>query len=140
MATYPYDRPGYEGWTEQPARPEPTRDEPTVPTAPAAQPAIDVVDNGVELWVYADLPGFQRDEIRVSGDATTLLIAAERPGEVEESRSVLVRERPVKTERTVQLPTQVDVGGADMRYEDGVCQIVLPKAESERFTSIEFED
>jgi HSP20 family protein len=139
MATYPYDRPGYDQWTEQPTGPEPTREEPPVPAGPATQPAIDVVDNGTELWVYADLAGFQPDEIRVSGDGTTLRIGAERPGDVEEGRTVVVRERPTTTERTVQLPTQVDVSEADMRYEHGTCQIVLPKVESQRFTTIEFD-
>mgnify|MGYP000246938142 CR=1 FL=1 len=139
MATYPYNRPGYEQWTDQPTVPEPTWTEGATGTAPAAQPPIDVVDNGVELWVYADLPGFEPEQISVSGDGTTLLISAERPAETEEGRSVIVHERSAQAERTVQLPAQVDVTSADMRYERGVCQIVLPKAESERFTPIEFD-
>ena len=139
MATYPYNQSGYEQWTDQPTVPEQTWAEQSVGAVPAAQPPLDVVDNGGELWVYADLPGFNPEQISVSGDGTTLLITAERPAKVEEGRAVLVNERSTRAERTVQLPAEVDVTGADMRYERGVCHIVLPKAESERFTPIEFE-
>lgn len=102
-------------------------------------PAIDVVDNSDELWVFADVPGFTEDELRIRGDETTLLISAERIAEVEEGRNVLVHERPSRVERTVQLPAAVSVDEANVTYEAGVCKITLPKAATERFTEIKVE-
>lgn len=100
-------------------------------------PAIDVVDNSDELWVFVDVPGFTEDELRIRGDESTLLISAERIAEVEEGRNVLVHERPSRVERTIQLPAAVSVDEAAVTYEAGVCKITLPKAATERYTDIE---
>jgi HSP20 family protein len=101
-------------------------------------PPVDIIDNSDELWVYVEAPGFQPEEIHVRGDETTLLVSAERPGEVEEGRNVVVHERAKQLERTIQLPAPVDVSGAELTYEDGVCKVMLPKAASERFTELTF--
>lgn len=139
MTINPYDHPGFEQQTQQPAweqQPQPQ----VQPTAPPAQgPPVDIVSNAMDLWVFVDLPGFQPEEIHVRGDETTLMIAAERPNELEEGRQVLVRERPEHVERTIQLPATVDVSEADLHYEDGVCKIILPKASSDRYIELEFD-
>jgi HSP20 family protein len=138
MAIYPFDQPGYEQPADQGVWEQGLADAGVQLSAPTGYPPIDIVDNAVEIWVYVDLPGFQTDEIQVHGDSTTLVLSAERPSEIEEGRNVIVNERATRTERTIQLPTQVDISNAEMRYEDGVCKVVLPKVESERFTRIEF--
>jgi HSP20 family protein len=99
---------------------------------------MDIVDNSDELWVYVEAPGFQPEEIRVRGDETTLLVSAERPTETEEGRKVVVQERAQQLERTIQLPAPVDIAGAELTYEDGVCKVMLPKAAAERFTELTF--
>lgn len=137
MATYPFDQPTHEPQPEQPAWGE----QPTQPTGPpmeARVPPMDIVDNSDELWVYVEAPGFQPEEIRVRGDETTLLVSAERPTETEEGRKVVVQERAQQLERTIQLPAPVDIAGAELTYEDGVCKVMLPKAAAERFTELTF--
>jgi HSP20 family protein len=137
MATYPFDQPRYEPQTEQTAWDE----SPTWPTPQSAEtkaPAMDIVDNSEELWVYLELPGFTPEEIHVRGDERTLYVSAERPSDLEEGRNVIVQERPMYLERTIQLPSPVDLSNADLTYEDGVCKVMLPKAASERFTELEF--
>lgn len=133
MATYPFDQPTHDqtAWEQQP-------ETPPAPSVAAAGPAIDVIENQEELWVYIDLPGYQTEEISIRGDESTLMLSAERPRDLEEDRTVLVQERPVHTERTIQLPTPVDIANASMKYEDGVCRIELPKAGTARFTELEF--
>jgi len=141
MTTNPFQQPGFEQQTQQ-SEWEYGSGAPSYQTmgGPPQRPLIDVVDNTMNLWVFVDLPGFQIDEIHVRGDETTLMISADRPAEIEEGRNVVVQERPQHIERTVQLPTTVDVSEADLSYEDGVCKIMLPKAASERFTELEFDD
>jgi HSP20 family protein len=137
MATYPYDQPAHESQPEQTAWDEQSA-WPTPQPAETSAPAMDIVDNSEELWVYLELPGFKPEEIRVRGDETTLLVTAERPSDLEEGRHVVVQERPRFVERTIQLPSPVDLTNADLTYEDGVCKVMLPKAASERFTELEF--
>jgi HSP20 family protein len=137
MATYPFDQPSYEPQTEQTAWDEQST-WPTPQPVETTVPAMDIVDNSEELWVYLELPGFKREEIHVRGDETTLLVSAERPSDLEEGRNVIVQERPKYVERTIQLPSPVDLTNADLTYEDGVCKVLLPKAASERFTELEF--
>ena len=138
MSTFPYDQPQQEPspptqpiegatWGEQPAE-----------GPPPAAPAVDVVDNSAELWVFVDLPGFTEDEIDVRGDPQSLVISADRPAEVEEGRRVVLKERPTHVERTIQLPAPVEVREAVASFEDGVCKVTLPKAAAERYERIEF--
>ena len=100
-------------------------------------PAIDLIENTDELWVYLDLPGFQPDEIQLEGDARPLHVSASRPSEVEEGRNVLRHERTVQVDRTIQLPVTVDIEEIDAIYEHGVCKLTIPKAANERYRDIE---
>lgn len=137
MATYPFDQPTRAQQPRQPTWEESQADSVSGGT-PAGIPAMDVVDNSEELWVFLEIPGFQKDEIQVRGDERTLVVTADRPGELEEGRRVVVRERPRHIERTIQLPAPVDMDSADLFYEDGVCKVVAPKMAAERFTELEF--
>lgn len=133
MATYPFDQPTTDPttWEQQPeTQPAPAGD--------TSGPAMDIIDNSDELWVYIDLPGYQTDEISIRGDESTLMLSAKRPMDLEENRTILVQERPVQIERTIQLPSPVDIANANLAYEDGVCKIELPKAGTARLTELEF--
>ena len=139
MTINPHDQPGFEQQTQQPTWEQQPPQPQVQPTTPAGGPPVDIVSNAMDLWVFVDLPGFQPDEIHVRGDETTLMITAERPDELEEGRQVLVKERPERVERTIQLPATVDISEADLHYEDGVCKIILPKASSDRYIELEFD-
>lgn len=147
MATNPYDQPTH--WAQQPTYPGGSGRQ--LPDAPhqgsqstvmeplGATPLADVVDNEDELWVYLDLPGFDRDELDVRGDETTIVVHAQRFGDVEEEQHVLVNERPNRFERTISLPASVDVDEANVSYEQGVCKITLPKAAPMQYKEIRFK-
>jgi HSP20 family protein len=100
-------------------------------------PAIDVIENSDEIWVFLDLPGFQPDEVQLEGDARTLHVSASRPSKVEEGRQVLTHERTVQIDRTIQLPVTVDIEEAEAIFERGVCKLTIPKAANERYRDIE---
>lgn len=140
MTINPYDEPEFEQQTQQPVWEQQQTQPQAQPTTTSAQGAlVDVVNNSMDLWVFVDLPGFQPDEIHVRGDESTLMISAERPDELEEGRHVLLKERPKRVERTIQLPATVDISEADLHYEDGVCKIILPKASSDRYVELKFD-
>ncbi|QLG61416.1 Hsp20/alpha crystallin family protein [Halorarum salinum] len=102
-------------------------------------PLVDVVETGGEVHVVVDLPGFDEEEITIQADDDTLFIAAERPaaagetgGAGGEEFDVVRAERPRRLERTVRLPPNGDVDAATATYEDGVCTVTVPKAETTR--------
>jgi len=96
---------------------------------------VDIIDDGDDVVVVADVPGFEKDEISVQADDHRLRITAEsdeEEEEVEEEKEFYRRERTRKeVSRTVTLPVEVEVGEATASYEDGVLSVRLPKAERE---------
>ena len=104
---------------------------------PTEQPAIDILDNTDEIWVFVDIPGFKKDETQIRGDETTLVISGERFSALEEGRSVYLQERPVRVDRTIVLPGPVDIEHSEATFEDGVCKITLPKLNRDRYTTID---
>ncbi|WP_156105624.1 Hsp20/alpha crystallin family protein [Halobellus rufus] len=115
---------------------EPTQGAATSPPVTPV-PAVDLIENTDEIWVFIDLPGFKPEEIQLEGDPRTLHIGATRPSEVEDGRNVLVNERFVQIDRTIQLPTDVEMDEIDAVFEDGVCKITVPKKASERYREID---
>jgi HSP20 family protein len=92
---------------------------------------VDVVDDGEDVVVVADLPGFEKDEISVQADDHRLRISAERAEEKEEEeKDYYKRERTQRTlSRAVTLPVEVNVDESSASYENGVLSVRLPKVE-----------
>jgi len=146
MATYPFDQPTQQeppeatqtqgsAWSQQQATQPPA----ATGGYPASVPPVDIVDGAEELVVYLDMPGFEQEEIQVRGDETTLTVSAVRITEFEEGHNVVVQERPLHVERSINLPAPVDVEEATAHHENGICTIRLPKSAAERYAEITFE-
>ncbi|MDZ7688699.1 MAG: Hsp20/alpha crystallin family protein [Halobacteriales archaeon] len=92
---------------------------------------VDILDDGEEIVVIADLPGFEKDDISVQSDEHSLRISAEHAEETEEEeKDYHKRERRQRSlSRTVTLPVEVEVGGAKASYDNGVLSVRLPKVE-----------
>lgn len=101
-----------------------------------AFPIVDIIDRTDEIIAFVDVPGFSEDDIRVRIDQQTLVIEADRAGEIDETDTVIARERPTSVERVIQLPAAVRAGGAEAELDDGVCVISLPKAATDRYEEI----
>ena len=95
---------------------------------------VDVIDEKDEIRVVADLPGFNKDEIEVWVEDGTLVIKATRKEEVEEKKKNYIRQerRYGETYRRISLPVDVDVDKIKAKYNNGILEIILPKAEKER--------
>ena len=92
---------------------------------------VDVMDVGSRYEVFAELPGFRKDQITVSYDADCCLtIKAARPDPEMEVR-YLCRERRVGSfERSFEVDDIVEKD-VTVAYENGVLHIVLPKIREE---------
>lgn len=91
-------------------------------------PAIDMVEDGSDLVVTIDLPGFAKKDINLRITGNILSISAKRD-QAEALGTVYYRHRPAKIEKRVLLPISVKeeekvVGKAT--YENGVVTLKVP--------------
>ncbi|MBO8182559.1 MAG: Hsp20/alpha crystallin family protein [Archaeoglobus sp.] len=95
---------------------------------------VDVIDEKDEIRVIADLPGFDKNEIEVYVEDGTLVIKATRKEEIEEKKKNYIRQerRFGETYRRISLPVDVDVERIKAKYNNGILEVILPKAEKER--------
>jgi len=95
-------------------------------------PAIDVVEDGDDLVVTIDLPGFAKNDINLRIVGKVLSIIAKRE-QAEILGTVYYRHRPLKIDKKVMLPISVKeeekvVGKAT--YENGVVTLKIPMSKS----------
>ena len=91
-------------------------------------PAIDMAEEGSDLVVTVDLPGFAKKDINLRIIGNVLAISAKR-GQDDALGTVYYRHRPAKIEKKVLLPISVKdedkvVGKAT--YENGVVTLKIP--------------
>jgi HSP20 family protein len=93
-------------------------------------PAVDIFENAQQdVVIKAELPGFNRDAIKVTFENTTLSIDGERefPSDVPQDKYHRMERRYGTFRRSFTLPAWVDTGKAQAAYQDGVLTITLPR-------------
>lgn len=91
-------------------------------------PAIDMVEDGSELVVLIDMPGFSKKDISLRITGNILSMSAKRD-QGESLGTVYYRHRPAKIDKKIVLPISVKeeekvVGKAT--YENGVVTLRIP--------------
>ncbi len=94
-------------------------------------PAMDVYEDGDNLYVRAELPGMKREDIDLSLHDGCLSISGERKHEQKHKDAEVYRAERFfgRFQRTVTLPTPVQVDKVKAQYKDGILTVTLPKAE-----------
>ncbi len=97
-------------------------------------PAMDLVEDGDQYVLRADLPGVLEDDVKVELDGDVLTISGERKSEHEERREGYHRiERASGSfSRALTLPEGVDPENIDARFENGVLEVRVPKPEQRK--------
>jgi len=95
-------------------------------------PATEIVESADHILLSMDLPGMKKEDIHIDIEGDTLTVSGERKREQREERANYQRyERAYGTfKRSFTLPTIVDVDKVEARYENGVLELQLPKAEA----------
>jgi HSP20 family protein len=91
-------------------------------------PATDMYEDENGLIVKIDLPGFKRDEIKISIEEDILLIRAKRTEPQDESLgTILYKQRPIQIDKRISLPIKEreKVTGT-ATYLDGVVTVKIP--------------
>jgi HSP20 family protein len=101
-------------------------------------PYVDVIDREKDIIITADLPGVDKNDIRINVRENTLEISAEKKiARENEDEGYIRRERShTRFYRAIRLPTQVDESRAGASFNNGVLEITLPKAEKKAGSNI----
>jgi len=93
------------------------------------EPLTDIVDEGEDLVALMELPGVNKDDIKVSTTADTLKVRVERKEEKEESdEDYFYRERRYGGYyRAISLPSEVFPDKVKASYKNGVLEVRMKK-------------
>ena len=93
-------------------------------------PSVDIMQHGNEIIVTADMPGVDKNDIRINvRDDRTLEISAQKKMEkTEEGKAGFLRRerRYMGYYRSLMLPAPVDKTKAKAAYNNGVLAVALP--------------
>ena len=105
----------------------------------AWQPRVDVSEAEDGFTVHADLPGVNREDVKVTLHEGVLTIEGEkRRASEEKERGYSWTERAYgRFHRSFSLSQEVDAGRISAAFKDGVLTLALPKAEVVRPKEIE---
>lgn len=94
--------------------------------------AMDIVEHEKEYEVLANLPGFKKDNVKISIHDNQLLIEANVESKSEEQEGTLYRcERySGNYRRNLLLPDNADVAKISAKMEDGILRLSIPKREA----------
>jgi len=97
-------------------------------------PALDLVEHQNETHVVIELPGVQKEDIKISllKDLLTIKGTRKSQGLPEEAKWIRNERQSGEFSRTIQLPHPVKTDSISAEMTNGVLQIVLPKAEESR--------
>jgi HSP20 family protein len=101
-------------------------------STPAAwAPALDIAERTDAYLVTVELPGLKPDDLDITMEDGLLTIQGERQvtSESSEQQYHRVERRSGAFRRAITLPAHVTAEGIQASFEDGVLQILVPKAE-----------
>lgn len=88
-------------------------------------PPVTVFEEGGELVIEADLPGFDKKDIKVRLDKGAISISAKR--KLEKEGAVYMDQRPEEVSKRIRLPMEVDPEAVfSAKYLNGVLTIKIP--------------
>lgn len=104
-------------------------------------PHVDLHESDGFFLVSLDLPGIPEKDIKINVQDGRLTVSGERTREEQKADGLYRRfERSFgKFERAFQLPTNVDAEKIQARFENGVLEIMIPKAETLKARQIKIE-
>ena len=103
-------------------------------------PPIDMYLNENSLKVIIDIPGFVKDDIKLTLCGDILSIKAQKIAEEKESESLISNQRPNVIDKKVRLPVDIKQGEEKIesaKYENGILTLIIPITKKGKDISIE---
>jgi len=94
-------------------------------------PSIDVIETDETIKLKAELAGMDPKDISIEVQDNVLTVSGERrfEEEVKEDKYYRIERRYGSFSRSLALPQTVQEDGIEAKYENGVLEVVVPKAE-----------
>ncbi len=89
------------------------------------EPLVDILDEGEVLKVIAEMPGVEKENVKVEATSDSLTISADRDG--------------TRYHKEVDLPATVDPASAKSTCKNGVLEVTLKKSGKKRGVPIKVE-
>jgi len=101
-------------------------------------PAADVIEKESEVIVKCNLPGVDKKDVKIKINPESITIAGELKKEKKQNEeNYYVEERVYGTfSKVMPLPAEVDPEKAQAKFENGVLELTVPKAEIKNFKEI----
>ena len=98
----------------------------------STMPAIDMYQNEDDLIVKAVMPGLTKEDVDITVTEDVLTLRGEfKSNEDDAGANYHLREQRYGVfERSLRLPTDVEIDKAKAEFENGILTITLPKAEA----------
>lgn len=105
------------------------------------EPFIDVIETDKEVIATAEMPGLEKQDIKINLTEDRLEISAEtKREEKREEKGYVYRERSRGSYyRAISLPSPVDPDESKASYKNGVIEIKMPKTEVKKKTPLKIE-
>lgn len=106
--------------------------------ASALIPAVDIIEDGHGITLYADLPGVSRDRLDLQVEDDTLTITGDATIEMPEGMKPLYADvRATRYRRRFTLSRELASDRISAQLNDGVLTVTIPKREELRPRKIE---
>ena len=103
-------------------------------------PPIDMYLNEKNLKIVIDIPGFAKDDIKLTLCGDILSIKAQKTTDEKESESLISNQRPNVIDKKVRLPVNIKQGEEKIesaKYENGILTLIIPITKKGKDISIE---
>ena len=103
-------------------------------------PPIDMYLNEKNLKIVIDIPGFAKDDIKLTLCGDILSIKAQKTIDEKESESLISNQRPNVIDKKVRLPVDIKQGEEKIesaKYENGILTLIIPVTKKGKDISIE---
>jgi HSP20 family protein len=107
-------------------------------TGRSAAVNMDIVEDPNAFRIIADLPGMEKDKIKIMVEDNLLTVSGERAGHSEGSGDIVWTERQSGNfSRSFRLTDTIDAAKMTADYKNGILEITLPKKEEAKPRTIE---
>ena len=103
-------------------------------------PPIDMYRNKDNLKVIIDIPGFNKDDIKLVLCEDILSIKAQKEVDEKESETLISNQRPNIIDKKIRLPIDIKQGEEKIesaKYENGILTLIIPVTKKGKNISIE---
>jgi HSP20 family protein len=93
-------------------------------------PVVEVKETDKDIVIHAELPGVEKDKVKLDVQNNMLILSGERSFEKksQEKEKFFVTERAYGSfSRAIALPEGVDTKSIQANYKDGILEVVVPK-------------